>query len=571
MVTNIKSLKSFLFAITLTLLIAACGEKDKDPVVTKAAPTVTLSAAQASAAPGTHAATTVSVTAPAGLKKITVNKNGSFLLEQGFNFEKSTSYTFSFLIDEGLTTGSTVNYAIEALDSLDQKSEQKVFTVTVTEAPNREVVEVTADISASTTWTADKIWRINNIVKVNDGAVLTIEPGTTVFGASDTKGTLLVMRGGKIIADGTASSPIIFTSDEPPASRAQGDWGGIVICGKAPNNQGNSITLEGNYGATHGGTIANDNSGILRYVRIEYAGKEFQDNQEINALTLASVGNATVIEYVQCSYSVDDSFEFFGGTVNAKYLISYMCEDDDFDFDLGHAGFIQFALAIRNYAWADKYFSNGLEFDNVFSGAAATPFTQTVLSNITIIGAKYSAENLVDARMQNAAHIRTNSMPSIYNSFLTGFPVGIFIDDTKPGASVNAVNNDLQVRNVVLAGVENWGNNNWGGSSGNANAPLKKINAPAFFDIDAWFNITGSGNTILPKWQDAGIDQSIYTSTTPKLTPNAGSMLLTAANWNNTPKASGTFFEQVTFAGAFGTTDWTAGWCNWDPQSVVHQ
>ncbi len=573
MITNIKFLKSILFAITLTLLLTACGEKDNDPVDTKAAPTVTLSNDQASAAPGSAAATTVSVTAPAGLKKINVNKNGSFLLEQGFNFEKSTSYTFSFPLEAGLTAGSTITFSFEAVDSLDQKSDQKVFTVTVTDIPAREVVEVTADISTSTTFTADKIWRLNNIVKVNDGVILTIEPGTTVMGASDTKGTLLVLRGGKIIADGTSSSPIIFTSDKAPGSRTPGDWGGIVICGKAPNNQGNSVTLEGNYGATYGGTVADDNSGILRYVRIEFAGTELPENQEINSLTLASVGSATIIENVQCSFGKDDSFEFFGGTVNAKNLISYMTEDDDFDFDFGHSGFIQFALAIRNGALADKFYSNGLEFDNVFSGSSAAPITQTVLANVSIIGAKYSADNTVDARLQNAAHIRTNSMPSIYNSFMTGFPVGIFMDDTKPGVSLHALNDELQIRNVILAGVENWGTNNWGGSAGNFNAPLKQVtaNVAVGFEVNAWFNTVTSGNTILNKWQDAGIDQSIYTSTTPKLTPNAGSMLLTAAEWNNAPKASGSFFEKVSFSGAFGTTDWSIGWSNFDPQSVVHQ
>jgi hypothetical protein len=570
MISKIKFLKSILLTLTLSLLLAGCGEKENDPDVTAAAPTLTLSSASASASPGSSVQTTVSINAPAGLKKLTINKNGSNLQEQAFSFEKTANYTFTYTLESGLANGSDVNFSFEAVDSLDQKSEQKVFTITVTEIPAREVVEVTADISANVTFTANKIWRLNNMIKVNDGVVLTIEPGTTVMGASDPKGTLLVLRGGKIIADGTASSPIIFTSDKAPGSRTPGDWGGIVICGKAPNNQGNSVTLEGNYGATYGGTVANDNSGILRFVRIEFAGIEFQDNQEINSLTLASVGSGTIIENVQCSFGLDDSFEFFGGTVNAKNLISYMTEDDDFDFDFGHTGFIQFALAIRNGAIADKFYSNGMEFDNVFSGSSAAPITQTVLSNITIIGAKYSSDNTVDARLQNAAHIRTNSMPSIYNSFITGFPVGIFIDDTKPGSSLHALNNELQIRNVILAGVENWGNNNWGGSAGNLNAPLKQVNAPGF-DINNWFNTLTSGNTILTKWQDAGIDQSIYTSTTPKLTLNAGAMLLTAAKWNNTPKASGTFFEQVAFAGAFGTTDWSAGWSNFDPQSVEHQ
>lgn len=570
--------KNFLLAglvitILYSFILTGCKDnnEDDDPIA-GAVPTLMLSAVQASGAPGSSVNTSVTINAPEGLKKLTIYKNGTSLQDVNYTNEKTATYSFTYPIESNLNAGTTIIIAFEAVDSLDRKSDQKTFTITVTAAPAKEIIQVTGDITSNTTWTSNKIWRINDIVKVVDGATLTIEAGTIVFGASDTKGTLVVMRGGRIIADGTLNSPIIFTSDKPAGSRAAGDWGGISICGKAPNNQGASVNLEGMTGISYGGAISADNSGILRYVRIEFAGKVIQDNKEINSLTLASVGSGTIIENVQCSFGLDDSFEFFGGTVNAKRIVSYRTKDDDIDIDNGHNGFIQFALCLRDANTGDIYLSNGLEIDNDGGGTNSAPYTQTVLTNISVIGGKYTADNTVSAYLQNAAHIRRNSMPTIYNSLFTGFPTGIFIDDTKQGVSQHAMDGDLQMRNVILAGVENWGNNNWGGSSNNTNAHIKQAGtaAPGFVAV-TWYSTTSFNNTKLDKWQETGIDQSIYTSNSPVLTPASGSMLLTAAKWDNTPKASGSFFENVAFAGAFGTDNWSDGWCNWDPQNAVYQ
>lgn len=562
-----------LLTILISVLITGCKENtdDNDPLP-GAVPSIVLSSTAASGAPGSSISATVTIEAPEGLKKLSILKNGSGLQDINYNFEKSATYNFTHTIESNLTAGTTITIAFEALDSLDRKSAQKTLVITVTQAPVKEIVQVTGDISTNTTWTSDKIWRINNTVKVTDGATLTIEPGTVIFGASDTQGTLIIMRGGKIIADGTSASPIVFTSDKPAGSRAAGDWSGIIICGKAPNNQGSTMNIEGLTGVSYGGTASADNSGTLRYVRIEFAGRVIQDNKEINSLTLASVGSGTIIENVQCSFGRDDSFEFFGGTVNAKRLISYRTTDDDIDIDYGHNGFIQFALCLRDANTGDTFLSNGLEIDNDGGGTGSDPFTQTVLSNITVIGGKYTADNTVSPYLQSASHIRRNSMPCIYNSFLTGFPAGIFMDDTKPGVSQHALDDDLQIRNVILAGVENWGNNNWGGNTNNTNAPLKQAGTVAVgFEVNAWYNTASFNNSKITKWQDAGIDQSLYTTNNPVVTPNAGSLLLTAAKWDNTPKASGSFFEKVGFAGAFGTENWSAGWCNWDPQNAVYQ
>ncbi len=561
-----------LLGIFSTLLFTSCNDDPDDPNL-ESYPTVVLSVTETSNFPGNTVSTAVSLTAPNGLKKMTIFKNGTLYEEVSYNSEKTANYNFSYTIEAGSMPGSMLDFSFIAIDSLGKQSDQVIFKINVLELISREIVQVNGDITENTIWTSDKIWRLNNIVKVIDGVNLTIEPGTIIIGASDSKGTLLIQRGGKIQAQGTVSNPIVFTSDKAPGNRAAGDWGGIVICGKAPNNQGASIILEGDYGAVHGGTNPQDNSGTLSYVRIEFAGRVINNNQEINSLTLASVGSATTINNIQCSYSIDDSFEFFGGHVNANNLISFKAKDDDFDMDFGHVGYIQFAIAIRDGDIADQYFSNGIEIDNDGAGTPMSPLTQSVLANITIIGAKYNAETAISPLLQNAAQFRRNSMPSIYNSFLTGFPVGIFIDDTKEGCSQNALDEKLQVRNMVLAGVENWGNNNWGGSTNNSNGPLKQVNANVApgFEINSWFNTSNFNNQVLAKWQDAGIDLSAFNSVNPKLTPNPGSILLSSARWDNTPKADIPFISKVNYIGAFGSTDWTTGWSNWNPQATIYQ
>ncbi len=183
-------------------------------------------------------------------------------------------------------------------------------------------------------------------VYIADGAELTIEPGTIIKGDKQTKAALIAERGGKLIAKGTATEPIVFTSEEAAGSRKPGDWGGIILCGKAKNNQ-TEQQIEGGPRTKHGGADDADNSGALSYVRIEFAGYPFQKDKEINGLTLGSVGSGTEIDHVQVSYSNDDSFEWFGGTVNCKYLVAYKGWDDDFDTDNGFSGKVQYGLSAR--------------------------------------------------------------------------------------------------------------------------------------------------------------------------------------------------------------------------------
>lgn len=177
---------------------------------------------------------------------------------------------------------------------------------------------LTGNINQTITLTSDKTWTLKGYVYVTDGAKLIIQPGTTIISDISEKGALCIERGAQIIAEGTPSKPIIFTSGKNVGERSPGDWGGIVILGRASTNRTSEPTIEGGVGRPYGGTNDLDNSGILKYVRIEYAGVAALPNSEINALTFGGVGSGTVIENVQTIYANDDAFEFFGGTVNAK-------------------------------------------------------------------------------------------------------------------------------------------------------------------------------------------------------------------------------------------------------------
>jgi hypothetical protein len=413
---------------------------------------------------------------------------------------------------------------------------------------------------------------LNGFVRVQDGGVLNIDPGTVVFGDFESKGTLIVQRGGKINAVGTASNPIIMTSEKSPGLRQPGDWGGLVMCGRARNNvPGGEAELEGGYGAFHGGNDDNDNSGTLKYVQINFAGIPINPNEEVNSLTMGSVGSGTTIEYVLCAYGLDDAFEWFGGNVDGKYLVAYRGLDDDLDVDLGYSGNVQFALCIRGASLADQSGSNGFEVDNDGAGSGNTPFTSGTFSNVTIIGPKKTRETPISLQFQHAAQLRRNSRIKIHNSFLTGYPDGLFINGS--GSVAAAQSDELRVRNTILAGVWHWGGNGYGSAgsiftdapaNGNQHPNNPRGNALKTdvdgFDIAAWFNTPSFGNQLMNAWDEAGIDGSIFDLGTPNVLPNAGSMLLSGADFSGLPS----YFDAVPFRGAFGTVDWTQGWVDWN-------
>lgn len=592
--------------LSLTLLaVFSFGVLSCKKEVVVLPPVISVSVSTLSGAPGAQLTATVSAEATGGLSLIRVRKNG--LVDAATpdvvfdGIVTSGKYEFKYTIPATSREGDNVAFIFTAVDKGGLSSSDASVVITTSAIPNKPIVDVTGVITANTTWTADKIYRLKGFVRVgndptatdvpakNSGPTLTIQPGTVIYGEKATKGTLIIQRGAKIIAEGTATSPIVFTSESAVGTKEPGDWGGLVICGRASNNQpGGVFELEGGYKAfSGGGTTPDDadNSGSLKYVRIEYAGVPVNPNQEVNSLTMGAVGRDTKIEYVMCTYGLDDSFEWFGGTVNAKYLIAFKGLDDDFDVDFGFSGLVQFGLGVRGATLADQSGSNGFEVDNNGQGSDAAPFTSGTFSNITIIGPKATRETAISLQFQSAAQLRRNNKLKIHNSFFTGYPNGIFIDGANTAA--NAAANELLLRNNVVAGVDNWGGNGFGSAgtvftgapANGANHP----NAPRGFRIGAGTGAFSNGiytltaltikdkaaedwfvenNAILPKWSDAGIDASIFGTINPKTTPNAGSSLLTGAVFTGLPS----FFTVVPHKGAFGTTNWAQGWAEWSPE-----
>jgi hypothetical protein len=251
---------------------------------------------------------------------------------------------------------------------------------------------LSGNINTTTTLTADKVWTLKGYVYVTDGAKLIIQPGTTIVSDIAEKGALCIERGAQIIAEGTATKPIVFTSGRANGEKTPGDWGGIVILGRAKTNRTSEPTIEGGIGRPFGGTNDLDNSGVLSYVRIEYAGIAAMPNSEINALTLGGVGSGTIIENVQTIYANDDAFEFFGGTVSPRNLYAFATADDDFDFDFGYTGTITNGVAKRDPQFVDNGDAgNGIECDNDGTGSPAQPYTHPKLYNMILIGPNTSS------------------------------------------------------------------------------------------------------------------------------------------------------------------------------------
>ncbi len=418
-----------------------------------------------------------------------------------------------------------------------------------------QIITVSGDITADTKWYSAAKYLLSGYVYVKNNATLTIEPGTLIKGVSGTKATLIIEKGSKIMAQGTATNPIVFTSDKPKGQRAYGDWGGIVICGQAPTNKrdggiANNGVAEGGIGSTYGGTNAADNSGMLQYVRIEFPGIPLTAtaNSEINGLTLYSVGSGTTLDHIQVSYSGDDSFEWFGGTVNAKYLVAHRGWDDDFDTDNGFVGKIQFFVSLRDPAVADQSQSNGFESDNDADGSTTTPVTAPIFVNGSVFGPLATTTTTANSLYRHALHLRRGTRTSVYNSVFAGWPFGMFIDGAKGDSPAQATNNVLQIEKSVMSGM------------------TTNFVTTHLANSEAWYLDASRGNE-LKATNDLLQLTNPFNLTAPNFLPAAGSMLLSGASFTNS-RLTDAFFTQVAYRGAFGTTDWTTGWCNFDPQNT---
>ncbi len=424
-----------------------------------------------------------------------------------------------------------------------------------------------ATITGTVTLNSSTEYIIKGFNVIQSGGALVIPAGTILKGDKATTGTIILQRGGILYANGSQNSPIVFTSRFAPGQRGPGDWGGIVILGRSSINTStgaDSAKIEGFPPGTdfyYGGqpVVNNDSSGCLRYVRLEYPGVNLTgvSGNEINGLTMGGVGSRTVIEYVQVSYCGDDAYEWFGGNVNAKYLVAIGTIDDDFDCDNGFRGKVQYGLAVRDTGFVDVSNSHFFEIDNNNNNPANfnSPRTQPVFSNITCVGPN-TTNNPLFAR---GLHIRRNSLPSIFNSVMGGYGKLFYFD----GSGVyNACSADtIRMRNNAMSYINklsdtaggSFNSQDWLLTSSFNNTVNNPFSSFQLKDPFAFYGASGSGSLSGVDWWE----------------PMTGSPVLTGASFSD-PYLNG--FEVTSYRGAFdnvtdGTGNWTSGWSNFNPQN----
>lgn len=437
---------------------------------------------------------------------------------------------------------------------------------------------LSADITTSRTLYADTVYQLASYVHVTGATtVLTIQPGTVIRG--QTGSALFVLPGAKIDANGTAAAPIVLTSDQTVGARKPGDWGGLILVGKGIINRAGTVELEGtgsstaNYAVNYnGGTDNADNSGTLRYVRVEFAGFGVAANQELNSFTFAAIGSGTTLEYLEALAGLDDSFEWFGGAVDAKYLVSYEAADDHFDSSEGHLGRNQFLIGFQSLILPPRSGSGvlsadpqGFEVDGCGSasgsgctlGFNSTPLNSPMFANFTMVGT--GVNNDVAATTGGVGMVLRRGTAGFYvNGVVARWPrAGISLRDTD--TQQRFTDNLAVVRNILV--VET-------GTTAGTNAPLFEAGTGRF-TIDATANslTTAAGSvtaaslfTALPTTpaDAAALDWSLPTAS-PARTGGTGAFtgsLLTKG---------GTFVTGTAHVGAADPSGvkWWQGWTSY--------
>src|SRR5687767_10539412 len=310
---------------------------------------------------------------------------------------------------------------------------------------DKPVVVVTGEVTGTENWTSNFYYVLRGAVFVSEGATLNIQAGTRVIGESGSVGTLIVLRGGRLNAIGTRDAPIVFTSDQPIGSRDRGDWGGLIINGFAPVNiEGGEGQGEADTGV-YGGTDPNDDSGTLRYVRVEFAGVEFSPDNELNGIAFQGVGRRTTVDFVQVHMNRDDALEWFGGTADIKHAVASNAADDSFDWTFGWSGRAQFIAIHQRGDDAD----NAIEADNNEFNNNLTPRSNPQIYNITICGDPGG----LASEVQRGSNLRRGTAFTIRNFLMTGMRVGFQIETTNTSTTGQVDNGISQMG----AGVS-WNN-----------------------------------------------------------------------------------------------------------------
>ncbi|TKB98792.1 cell shape-determining protein MreB [Pedobacter cryophilus] len=419
--------------------------------------------------------------------------------------------------------------------------------------PILEPEVIANNVSTNTTLTSDRVWILRGETHVQSGAVLTIQAGTIIKSDVSQKGALIIDKGARIEAVGTAASPIIFTSGVAAGSRAPGDWAGITIIGRAPTNRATVGIVEGGVSGQFGlDNIPTDNSGTLKYVRIEYAGIAVAQGSEVNALSLYAVGSGTTLDHIQISYAKDDAYEFFGGTVNGKYLISYGTSDDDFDFDNGYTGKIQFGVVLRRPELVDPTDQgNGVECDNessVPTAGPSTPLTRPVLSNFTFLGSNGASNEAAQQHFANRFRRATQFV--VVNSLYGGFKEAGVSMESEQTVSAYVAGTSIFKNNAVTAMKQPYLTNS------------ATLNSAAFqVKAETEGNVTLANSAAL-------LLSNPFNLSAPNFSPQTASpaLLGTYVAADN----SG-FFTATTYRGAFAANDtWTNTWTNFNPNSSTY-
>ncbi len=591
---NLFQLSLLFVAFSAMELLQSCNEEKIEP-----APTVMVDPTSAQNIPGGAVTANLTITAPNGALDLVIYVSGVEEETRDLSAtDLSAAIPFNYTIPADAKVGSQIIVSFQVIDAKNYPSAVSNFVITV-----GDPVVALQGVLTTQTLVAAKPYLLKGQVFIPSGVTLTIPAGTILKGDKSSKATLIIQPGGKLIANGTAANPIVFTSAQAVGERDRGDWGGVILLGNAFVNQTAKPAIEGitptqNFGSVAAdgatpATNANENSGSLKYVRIEYAGIELTPNNETNSLTMGGVGNGTTIEYIQTSFGGDDNYEWFGGTVNGKYLVSHSAWDDDFDTDFGWGGNVQFGLAVRNPFFADQSGSNAFESDNQANGTAIaglcdgttnTGCTRGVFSNMTILGPREIQSRAISGNFQNAAHLRRRTAISIFNSFFSGFRVGIRVDDQgtldnlTSGAGKHAYN-VLSVPGTTLVGTSTSASDA-AFATGLTIAPDAAGNATAISNY--W---TTNSNTVFNNitstsvFSDLGITTSLFwagqTSSNYPSNPNfvlaagvAGANNLNSGADFTDAKLTG--FTNTAFRGAFGTTDWTDGWSEFQPLNKVY-
>lgn len=380
----------------------------------------------------------------------------------GGAFTDLGSVTTFYFDDVGLQPATEYFYRVTAVRG-SERSEASYEVMAITPAAGSRQSVLVGPITGNRTLAADSQYVIHGVAKVMSGATLTIPPGMTILGNADAPPTLLLVgRGGRLVANGTEANPIVFTSSRPWGERAPGDWGGIAIIGNATTNLAGTAEAEAPppYAEPYsGGTNDDDNSGVLRYVRIEFPGRQTLAGREQNALTLLAVGRGTTIEYVQVMGALNDAFKWFGGTVDGRYLVSYEVGDDHFDASQGYRGRNQFLLALRTRGiLPDGASQNALTFEldgcePDFSpcGSTRRPATVPVFANFSVVDTR---PNFADG-ISGGIQFRDGSGGFFVNGTLVNLRAyGVSIVDD--ASNLMRQRDSLELRNLFLANLENF-------------------------------------------------------------------------------------------------------------------